>query len=110
MPIVPASIGQPEPRTMHHHARRSPRHVLVAAATLWDSNVPDGTAGTRVSILNVSLEGVAFRARVPFEPDQVYYVRMIAGPLHLEGPIRVAWCRKHDATSFEIGAIFIGRK
>lgn len=110
MPIAHTPTHRPELRGLAQHARRSPRHVLVAAATLWASKLPDASPGTRVSILNVSLEGVAFRSRSPVAPDQVYYLRMIAGPLRLEGPIRIAWCRKHDATSYEIGATFLARR
>jgi hypothetical protein len=61
-------------------------------------------------MLNVSFEGIAFRAHVPVEPGEVHYIRMIAGPLSLEGPIRIAWCRKHDSKSFETGATFLTRK
>jgi hypothetical protein len=86
--------------------RRSRRETLVTAATLWPSATPRG-AGVRVFVSNISLDGLAFRARTIFMRDTVHYVRLVAGPLRLEGQIRIAWCRQHDANTYDTGAEFV---
>ncbi|HEX2970993.1 MAG TPA: hypothetical protein VHP11_01600 [Tepidisphaeraceae bacterium] len=110
MAVVTTPTGQAASESLSHIPRRNPRHVLVAAATVWTSKLPDGSGGIRVSVANVSLDGIAFRSRTAFERDSVCYIRMVAGPLRLEGPIRIGWCRKHDAHSFDSGAMFLNPK
>jgi hypothetical protein len=90
--------------------RRSTRETLVAPATLWKSSIPDDTPGERIFVSNISLEGLAFRARAAYEPGAVHYVRLKIGPLHLESPVRIAWCRKRQEGIFDTGAQFVGRE
>jgi len=88
------------------HARRHPRHTLVATAALWRSEEPDDSVGVPVFITNISMNGMAFRARESFEAGAVHYIRLAVGPLKMESPIRIAWSRPHDATTFDTGAEF----
>lgn len=101
--VRPGDAGQVE------NLRRSRRQTLVAPASIWRGSSPDGTPLARVSVTNISLGGLALRARLQLEVGEVYYLRLIAGPLHLESPVLIAWSRRRDDNVHDIGAEFIGR-
>ena len=86
--------------------RRDRRETLVTPALLWRFASPQGP-GARVYVFNISLGGIAFRARTTFEPAAVHFIRLAAGPLKLEHRIRVVWCKKREEGLFDIGAEFI---
>src|SRR5438477_10818820 len=87
--------------------RRSRRDKLMAMAQLWNGDKPEVGSPTQVLVSNISLEGVAVRTNEPLIKGAVHYVRMTAGPLKLETPIRIAWCRSREGLGFEAGAEFI---
>ena len=89
------------------NARRSKRQTLVTAAALWRSYKASDQPGERVFVSNISLGGLAFRARMALETGTVNYLKLVSGPLQLEAQIRIAWCRPHDADTFDAGAEFI---
>jgi len=76
-------------------------------ATLWSGDKPEVGESQQVLVSNISLEGVAVRTNEPLIKGALHYVRMTAGPLKLETPIRIAWCRSREGLGFEAGAEFI---
>jgi hypothetical protein len=96
--------GQTNPQQT---ARRSRRDKLMAMAQLWNGDKPEVGAATQVLVSNISLEGVAIRTNEPLIKGALHYVRMVAGPLKLETPIKIAWCRSREGLGFEAGAEFL---
>jgi len=83
------------------------RALLVASARVWEGESPDGPGGRNVWLNNVSIGGVAFRAMEPLTVGGIYYLRLVAGPLKLDTPIRVVWCRRRDDGAIHVGAAFV---
>jgi hypothetical protein len=90
------------------HARRSRRDTLVTAGQIWPVGRPEEGQGVVVSVMNVSLEGIAFRSRSSFIEGQEHYLKLTAGPLKLEGRVRIAWCHQRADGNYDTGAQFVG--
>src|SRR5436853_6871110 len=82
-------------------ARRSRRDKLMAMAQLWSGDKPEVGASTQVLVSNISLEGVAVRTNEPLIKGAIHFVRMTAGPLRLETPIKIGWRRSADGLGLQ---------
>jgi hypothetical protein len=87
--------------------RQAERTKLVVSATVFPDRLSPDNIGHKVWITNISLGGLAFRTRRQYEEGSSCFVRLDAGPIRFENPVRVAWCRRRDEFTFEVGAQFI---
>lgn len=83
------------------------REVLVAAAKLWVGRVPDGSSGRSIWVYNVCDGGIAFRSQKSVDPTMLHYIRLEAGPIHLDTALRIVWTRRRDDGIYEAGAQFV---
>ena len=88
-------------------SRATERVKLVAAATLYTELTPHPEEGHKVWITNISLGGVAFKTRRPYEVGDHYHIRLDAGPLDMSAPIRLVWIQNKEDGVFEVGAEFV---
>jgi hypothetical protein len=94
-----------QPTSFPGDRRRSLRQPLAAAATIIDESASDKAIA--VSVLNVSTNGVAFRAPVRFHFGSTYKLRIGPGPLHLASRLKVVDSRQRGEGIFEVGAKFV---
>ena len=84
--------------------RKGNRQPLGVVGTLTESN---SDLQLDVTVLNVSLQGVAFRAPVAYRPGAVYMMRIGTGALKLASTIRIISSRDGADGFFDIGAKFV---
>ena len=92
----------------HNERRRSRREPLITTGTVFpDGAGQDKPANHRqVLIVNVSMHGVGFRYNAPFEDQDVYHIRIGAGPLQLAARMRIVACRPRKDGMYDIGGEF----
>jgi len=94
------------PKTIRPKERRTGlRQPLEATGLISEPNSPDKPL--EVAVLNVSLQGCAFRSPVPFRPGATYCLRIGTGPLHLTSTLRIVSSRDRADGTFEVGARFV---
>jgi hypothetical protein len=84
--------------------RKANRQPLGVVGVLTEAN---SDLQLTVTVLNVSLQGCAFRAPVAYRPGGVYTMRIGAGPLHLSSTVRIISSRDRADGFFDIGAKFV---
>ena len=84
--------------------RRGNRQSLEVLGILTEANSDNRL---EVAVLNVSLNGCAFRAPVGYRPGSVYTMRIGTGPLHLTSTIRIISSRDRADGFFDVGAKFV---
>ncbi len=87
--------------------RREEREKLVVSATVFPDRLSPDNIGHKVWVTNISLGGIGFRTRREYLPGQTCFVRLDAGPIRFENPLKVVWLKKKDEFTFEVGAQFI---
>jgi hypothetical protein len=85
--------------------RTGARQPLGVVGVLTETNASDKQL--EVSIVNVSLQGCAFRSPVPFRPGSTYTMRIGTGGLHLTSTLRVISSRDRAEGDYDIGARFV---
>jgi hypothetical protein len=84
--------------------RASERSSLFAAAVLYTEVSP---VTHKVWVTNISLGGLAFRTRREYEAGQTFHIRLQAGPIDMDHPIKVIWSRQNSDGFYEVGVEFI---
>lgn len=92
-------------RVANSELRKNDRTSLFVAATLYTELNPD--VAHKVWVTNVSLGGVGFRTRRPFQSGAVFHVRLEAGPIQLDSGVRVMWTRPTAEGTFDVGCEFV---
>jgi hypothetical protein len=96
-----SSSGSPVER------RRSPREKHIAPAVLQP---PSGDASAEaahgVTVQDLSLGGVGFRATEKFAPGETYRITLGKGPLLLNARVRIISCRQLGHRMYHVGAEF----
>ena len=96
-----SSSGSPVER------RRSPREKHIAPAVLQP---PSGDASAEaahgVTVQDLSLGGVGFRATEKFAPGETYRITLGKGPLLLNARVRIISCRQVGHRMYHVGAEF----
>jgi hypothetical protein len=85
--------------------RASERSRFFAAATLYTELSPD--VAHKVWVTNISLGGLAFKTRRAYETGTSFHIRLNAGPIDMDCPIRIVWSRPTGDGNFEVGSEFI---
>jgi hypothetical protein len=103
---TPAPEALPEKKTSVER-RRSVREKCVAPAVLQP---PSGDASAEaahgVTVQDLSLGGVGFRATGKFAPGETYRITLGKGPLLLNARVRIVSCRQVGHRMFHVGAEF----
>jgi hypothetical protein len=103
---TPAPDPLPEKKTSVER-RRSVREKCVAPAVLQP---PSGDASVEaahgVTVQDLSLGGVGFRATGKFAPGETYRITLGKGPLLLNARVRIVSCRQVGHRMFHVGAEF----
>jgi PilZ domain len=79
------------------------RTKFVVAATVYPDRLSPDNLAHKVWITNISLGGVAFRTRRKYEPGTCCYVRVDAGIVKFDNPLKIIWCNRRDENTFEVG-------
>jgi len=87
--------------------RSSERTKFVAAATLFTELTPHPGDGHKVWVSNISLGGLAFKTRRVYEVGDSYHIRLDAGPIEMNAPIRILWTHTQADGIFEVGCEFV---
>ena len=87
--------------------RYNDRVKLVAAATLYTELTPHPDEGHKVWITNISLGGLALKTRRQYAVGEHYHIRLDAGPIDMNAPIKIVWIEKNPDGVFEVGAEFV---
>lgn len=87
--------------------RQQSREKMVVSATVFPDRLSPDNIGHKVWVTNISLGGLAFKTRRQYAPGATCFVRLDAGPIRFENPLKVVWCRRRDEFTFEIGVEFI---
>jgi hypothetical protein len=85
--------------------RTSERTELIAAATLYTEVSPD--VAHKVWLTNLSLGGVQFKTRREYTAGQCFHIKLEAGPLDMDCPIRIVWTRNAADGLFYVGCVFL---
>ena len=103
---TPAPAPLPEKKRAVER-RRSPREKHIAPAVLQP---PSGDASAEashgVTVQDLSLGGVGFRATEKFAPGETYRITLGKGPLLLNARIRIISCRLVAHRTYHVGAEF----
>jgi hypothetical protein len=87
--------------------RRSVREKVVAPAVLQP---PSGDASVEaahgVTVQDLSLGGVGFRAAEKFAPGETYRITLGKGPLLLNARVKIVSCRQVGHRQYHVGAEF----
>lgn len=87
--------------------RRSPREKHIAPAVLQP---PSGDASAEashgVTVQDLSLGGVGFRAAEKFAPGETYRITLGKGPLLLNARVKIISCRQLGHRQYHVGAEF----
>jgi hypothetical protein len=84
--------------------RASERSSLFAAAVLYTEVSP---VTHKVWVTNISLGGLSFRTRREYEAGQTFHIRLQAGPIDMDHPIKVVWSRQNSDGFYDVGVEFI---
>jgi len=103
------SHKKPRRKAPHHgpENRASERTRLVAVATLFTELTPHPDEGHKVWVTNISLGGIAFKTRRSYEPGETFHIRLDAGPIDMNAPIRIIWSRSQSDGIYEVGSEFL---
>jgi hypothetical protein len=85
--------------------RTSERTELVANAVLYTEITPD--VAHKVWLTNLSLGGVQFKTRRVYSAGQIFHIRLEAGPLDMDCPIRIVWTRNSPDGLYYVGCEFL---
>jgi hypothetical protein len=83
--------------------RASDRTKFVVAATVYPDRLSPDNLSHKVWITNISLGGVAFRTRRKYEAGTSCYIRVDAGIVKFDNPLKIIWCTRRDENTFEVG-------
>lgn len=92
-------------RTRSAEQRQTERAQLFAAAALYTELNPD--TAHNVWVTNISLGGVGFQTRRDYAAGQTFHLRLEAGPIDLDCPVRVVWTKKNSDGLFDVGSEFL---
>lgn len=108
---TPAPAPLPEKKSSEKKAaierRRTPREKHIAPAVLQPScgdAAPEASHG--VTVQDLSLGGVGFRASEKFAPGETYRITLGKGPLLLNARVRIISCRQMGHRTYHVGAEF----
>ena len=87
--------------------REAPREKMVVSATVFPDRLSPDNIGHQVWVTNISLGGLAFKTRRQYAEGATCFVRLDAGPIRFENPLKVMWCRRRDELTFEVGVEFL---
>ena len=103
---TPAPAPLPEKKRAVER-RRTPREQHIAPAVLQP---PSGDASAEashgVTVQDLSLGGVGFRATEKFAPGETYRITLGKGPLLLNARVRIVSCRQVGHRMYHVGAEF----
>ena len=103
---TPAPDPLPEKKSSIER-RRSPREKCIAPAVLQP---PSGDASAEaahgVTVQDLSLGGVGFRATEKFAPGETYRITLGKGPLLLNARVKIVSCRQVGHRQYHVGAEF----
>jgi hypothetical protein len=83
--------------------RAAERTKFVVAATVYPDRLSPDNLSHKVWITNISLGGVAFRTRRKYEAGTSCYIRVDAGIVKFDNPLKIIWCNRRDENTFEVG-------
>jgi len=87
--------------------REAVREKMVVSATVFPDRLSPDNIGHKVWVTNISLGGLAFKTRRQYAVGATCFVRLDAGPIRFENPLKVMWCRRKDELTFEVGVEFL---
>lgn len=85
--------------------RRSPRHKLVSAGTLYregPTSLPQS-----VTVKDVSDEGLGFESPQAVEPGTACRIQIQSGPMQITWRVRVVFCGKVQGGDYCLGGQFV---
>jgi hypothetical protein len=85
--------------------RKSERTQMICAATLYTELSPD--TAHKVFVTNISLGGLAFKTRREYAEGASYHVKLEAGPIDMNVPVRIVWSSKGSDGIYEVGCEFL---
>ena len=85
--------------------RTNERTELIANAVLYTEITPD--VAHKVWLTNLSLGGVQFKTRREYSAGQCFHIRLEAGPLDMDCPIRIVWTRNAPDGLYYVGCVFL---
>src|SRR2546423_1646627 len=85
--------------------RSSERSTLFASASLYTELSPD--VAHKVWVTNISLGGLSFRTRREYEAGDSFHIRLEAGPIDMNCPIKLIWVRPNSEGFYDVGAEFV---
>ena len=101
---APAALPDKKPGV---ERRRSPREKHIAPAVLQPpcgDATPEASHG--VTVQDLSLGGVGFRAAEKFAPGETYRITLGKGPLLLNARVKIISCRQIGHRQYHVGAEF----
>ena len=101
---APAPLPEKKPGV---ERRRSPREKHIAPAVLQPPSgdaTPEASHG--VTVQDLSLGGVGFRAAEKFAPGETYRITLGKGPLLLNARVKIISCRQVGHRQYHVGAEF----
>jgi len=105
--LTPTPAPAPLPEKPGVERRRSVREKLVAPAVLQP---PSGDASAEaahgVTVQDLSLGGVGFRATEKFAPGETYRITLGKSPLLLNARVKIISCRQVGHRQYHVGAEF----
>ena len=105
--LTPTPAPAPLPEKAGVERRRSVREKLVAPAVLQP---PSGDASAEaahgVTVQDLSLGGVGFRATEKFAPGETYRITLGKGPMLLNARVKIVSCRQVGHRQYHVGAEF----
>ena len=105
--LTPTPAPAPLPEKPGVERRRSVREKLVAPAVLQP---PSGDASAEaahgVTVQDLSLGGVGFRATEKFAPGETYRITLGKGPMLLNARVKIVSCRQVGHRQYHVGAEF----
>jgi hypothetical protein len=89
--------------------RRARRRPSAAVGIICpDSSTPVATAGRlEVLVMNISAQGVGFRAPVDFDAGMHCLLKIGAGAVHLTSRLRIVGSRLREDGLYDVGARFV---
>jgi hypothetical protein len=105
--LTPTPAPVPLPTKPGVERRRTPRETHIAPAVLQP---PCGDASAEaahgVTVQDLSLGGVGFRASEKFAPGETYRITLGKGPLLLNARVKIISCRQVGHRMYHVGAEF----
>ena len=100
------TTNQPKPTSPEAAPRQSPARERRRATRL-PTATPGTLAGRSIQVFNVSLEGVGFRSKTPFDVGSAHPISIGPGPLQLQAQVKIVCTRLRGDGLHELGAVFL---